>query len=114
MTTAKTYYKMGFPIIISRITIFVQFFNVLFSATLKDKTKIAAIGLANSILCIFGQYFMLGFLVPLETLTSQAYGAGNMRLCGVYLNRALVLLHVVMVPIFIILWNSEAILLSLG
>ena len=114
MTTAKTYYKMGFPIIISRITIFVQFFNVLFSATLKDKTKIAAIGLANSILCIFGQYFMLGFLVPLETLTSQAYGAGNMRLCGVYLNRALVLLHIVMVPIFIILWNSEAILLSLG
>ena len=57
---------------------------------------------------------MFGFLVPLETFTSQAYGAGDIRLCGVYLNRALILYHIALIPIFIILLNTKAILLGFG
>ena len=92
----------------------IHFVNIIFSAFLEDKTKIAAVGLGNSILCIFSIYFMWGFLLPLETYTSQAYGAGDIRLCGVYLNRALILYHIAMIPIVIILLNIESILLSFG
>ena len=92
----------------------IHFVNIMFSAFLEDKTKIAGIGLGNSILCIFSIYFMFGFLVPLETFTSQAYGAGDIRLCGVYLNRALILYHIALIPIIIILLNTKAILLGFG
>ena len=70
MTTAKTLYKMSFPSTLSRMTMFVHFYNVTFSAVLENKAKIAGIGLANSVICIFAFYFFLGFLEPLNTLTS--------------------------------------------
>ena len=35
---------------------------------------------------------MLGLSCAQETLTSQAYGAKNLYLCGVYLNRGVVIL----------------------
>ena len=70
LKTAKTFYRMSFPVIISRMAIFINFYNVVLSATFHNETKIAAVGLANSILCIFSTYFILGFMMPLETLTS--------------------------------------------
>ena len=112
LTTAKTFYSMSFPVMISRLAMFTNFYNVAFSATLQSQTKIAAVGLANSILAIFATYFTFGFMVPLETLTSQAYGAGNLRLCGVYLNRAIILLHIAFIPMAIIFYNLEEILLK--
>ena len=105
---------MSFPVIISRMAIFINFYNVVLSATFHNETKIAAVGLANSILCIFSTYFILGFMMPLETLTSQAFGAGDLRQCGVYLNRALILLHISMIPMLFLFFNLEPILIAFG
>ena len=53
---------------------------------------------------------MMGFLIPLETLTAQAFGAGDIPKCGVYLNRALILTHIAIIPIFTLLLNQRSIL----
>ena len=50
----------------------------------------------------------------LETLVSQAFGFGNISLCGVYLNRARLISTLAFIPIMIILLYSEPILLKLG
>ena len=55
-----------------------------------------------------------GFSTALDTLQSQAAGAGNFELCGVYLHRSRVVLSIIFVPILIVLLNSESILLKLG
>ena len=50
----------------------------------------------------------------LETLVSQAYGFGNIQLCGIYLNRARIISTIVFIPIMFVFMHSEAILLKLG
>ena len=50
----------------------------------------------------------------LETLVAQAYGAGQLQLCGVYLNRARVINTVIFVPLLIILLFTKPILMALG
>lgn len=50
----------------------------------------------------------------IEILSSQAFGAGNKKLCGVYLYRGCILLTLAYVPILLTLLQSENILLMLG
>ena len=50
----------------------------------------------------------------LETLVSQAYGKKMYQLCGLNLNRHLLLVSLIFIPISVLLWNSEKILLYLG
>ena len=58
---------------------------------------------------------MIGLNTGIETLTSQGFGAGNLRLCGLYLNRGAFILTA-----FFLIFNivpsmfSTEILLQLG
>ena len=63
---------------------------------------------------ILGMAFILGFNSVLDTLVSQAAGAGNYELCGVLQNRGQLFVTLLFVPIVVILFQSERILLSLG
>ena len=55
--------------------------------------------MGNMIQNMFGLSIVCGFNGALETLVSQAYGSGNLRLCGVYLNRGRFILLMAFVPI---------------
>ena len=48
---------------------------------------LAALSSATSAIVIVVTSIQFGFNNALVTLTSQAYGAGDSRLCGLYLNR---------------------------
>lgn len=50
----------------------------------------------------------------LETLVSQSYGSGNLKLCGTYLNRGRFILLCSFVPVAIILSNAQIILVTIG
>jgi MATE family multidrug resistance protein len=50
----------------------------------------------------------------LETLVPQAFGAGNLTLCGVYLNGGRLLITVVIIPIFIAIQFLDKFYISLG
>lgn len=51
-----------------------------------------------------------GLAFTLETLCGQAYGAGEYRLVGVYLQRMLAFLSLLSVPMAILCWNAGALL----
>ena len=49
---------------------------------------VAGIGLGHNYIQIMGMMVINGVLLALDTLVSQAKGAGNLEFCGVILNRA--------------------------
>ena len=55
-----------------------------------------------------------GFNGTIETFVSQSYGAGNGYMCGVHLNRARVIVSVIFIPIVILFFFTEPILVSFG
>ena len=74
----------------------------------------AGVGLGDVALAFLGQYALLGLNNAIETLAAQAAGAGNLHLAGVYLNRGRVLLTLFFIPMTILYFYIENILLYLG
>jgi len=61
---------------------------------------VAGIGLGHNYIQIMGMMVIFGILLALDTLVSQAKGAGNLEYCGVILNRArfiVLILYAIMV-----------------
>ena len=56
----------------------------------------------------------MGCNCALDTLVSQAAGAGNLRQCGVYLNKSRFVVLCLFLPILAILLNTESVLVALG
>jgi MATE family multidrug resistance protein len=74
---------------------------------------IAASGVANSLhlgFVIFG----MGLLLGLDTLVSQAYGAGDLRLCRAWLRRGIQLAVLSAVPLMLVLAGVWAAVPTLG
>ena len=70
----------------------------------KDDVQTAAVGLGNAVVYIFGLAIVVGLNAGLNTFVSQAYGAGQYELCGVYLwrGRIVLIFSIVLIsPIFI-------------
>jgi multidrug resistance protein, MATE family len=81
--------KMACPIIITCfLTILSEQINFFFVGNLNDTQSLAAVGLGNMFINISAFALFFGMNAALETLVSQAYGAKNLPLCGVYLWRA--------------------------
>lgn len=57
---------------------------------------------------------MTGLNGALDTLVSQAFGYGQIRLCGTIFNRGCIILTLVFIPIAILLSFSEPLLVKLG
>ena len=60
---------------------------LIFAGHLGDSSNLAVMGLAHSTMNIIVMSVMVGVNAAQETLTSQSFGAGKLRLCGMYLNR---------------------------
>ena len=82
------FYKLSVPAILSSVLMYSEVVvTTIFAARMNDKTKLAAVGLSAVYLDIMIISLMMGINMGLETLASQAFGHGNIRLCGLYLNR---------------------------
>ena len=88
--------------------------NAYFAGQLKDEAKLAGIGLAQTTLYTFMWAFMIGFTIPTSTFTSQAFGKGDLRLCGIILNRGRFIVTTFFCPMAVLLLFSRKILLALG
>lgn len=81
--------------------------------------------MGNMLINLLGLSILQGLNSAIETLVSQCYGSSlNLdrsqhyrdqmrRSCGVYLNRGRFVVTAALVPIGLLLWNSEAILVAL-
>jgi len=58
----------------------------------------AGVGMAIMYINIFCNSLVVGINSTLQTLVPQAYGFGDLRMCGVYLNRARIALTLSYIP----------------
>ena len=88
-----------------------------FLGHLDDVNLIAGVGMGNvcmGFMGFMGMTIISGLNRALDTLISQAYGAKNYELCGIYLNRARFVTTVLFIPIIFISMNVGNALVYLG
>lgn len=73
--------------------------NLIFIGHLGDASKVASCGLGNMIIFIFGNAAFQGMNSGLETFTSQAFGANNLKLCGMYYQRGRIVVLLYWIPL---------------
>lgn len=92
----------------------VEAISTVFNGHLPEKEMIAASGLAHMYPQIICLSLILGMNNTLSTFISQSYGAGNLPLCGIYLNRARVIASLMFIPMLVLLLMCETVLVRLG
>ena len=93
------------------------FINVLFISHQngkQDETLISGIGMGFMFVEIMVTAPAKGLNSALETLVSQAFGAGELTMCGVYLNRGRLIFSVYFLVALIVIINADRILSFLG
>ena len=87
---------------------------MVFVGYLHDAAKMAGVGMGNTVLNMIGLSIACGLNGAIETLVSQAYGAGKYKLCGTYLNRGRAIILIFFVPIIVFFFFCEDILVGIG
>ena len=109
-------FRIATPAVLSNMMAVVTVItNTMIAGRMNDPTKLAAVGLANVCFGIMMLSVMSGLNSAQETLTSQAYGFGDLKLCGIYLNRGRAVLMVFFVPLVVLpAFFAEQILVAIG
>ena len=95
----KYFARLAVPIVLSNFSgLLMLAINSVFAGR-NDATALAAVGLGNVCSFIFVISIVTGLNSGQETLTSQAFGSGNLPLCGLYLNRGALIILVFFVPL---------------
>jgi MATE family multidrug resistance protein len=107
--------KVAVPTILGQVfALLVIASNTAFIGHLGDSAKLAGVGLGTLYVNIFCQSIILGLNGAVSTFVSQSYGAGNVRKCGIYLNRGRVVAIMAFIPIVMILLMCEKFFLAIG
>ena len=72
--------------------------NAIIAGHLGDANKLAAVGIGNCTNNVIIFSIMLGLNAAIDTLNSTAFGDGDLKLCGSYLNRGRVILTTFFIP----------------
>lgn len=73
--------------------------NIWFIGQQNDTTQLAAIGLGNMVVSLTAYSLVIGMNTALETLVSQAFGRRNLKDCGLYLHRAILMVTLFLIPL---------------
>ena len=94
-TTCKLYkifLKLAVPAVLTTVLFCLcNVILVIFAGMLDDPIYVAVVGLTWTSVHTLAYSVIIGLNSAQETLTSQAYGSGNVQLCGLYLNRGMVI-----------------------
>ena len=90
-----------------------EMINLSFIGQLGNEALIDGVGLGNMTQNMLALSIILGFNAVLDTLLSQAVGAGNIEQCGVYMHRGRFIVTCLFVPLTFVLMNAEKLLISL-
>jgi MATE family multidrug resistance protein len=77
--------------------------NTIFIGTLNDEVLITSLGLGNMTINTAVLSILIGLSSTLETLIPQAYGAKNIRLCGIYTQRGMLICSMAFAILVVIL-----------
>lgn len=95
------------------LSILAEQINYFFVGNLNDTVALAAVGIGNMTINVIAIATIMGMNTALETRVAQAFGAGNLRKCGVFLNRGRIVIISMLLPLFGILYFTEEILVML-
>ena len=111
----KTFLKIAVPAMLTNLSsIITMIVSYTFAGHL-DKTQLAALGLTFSVNNIMVVSLLIGLSSAQETLTSQAFGANDLHLCGVYLNRGFFIIMAFFIPLAVIpSMFAEKIFMAMG
>lgn len=104
--------KLFFSIVIPTLTqnalgFILLIINLYFVGLLNNAAMTAGFGLATTFIHVCGMSLMIGTNCTQETLTSQAFGAGELVRCGILLNRGRLILLAMSVPISLLFLFSK-------
>ena len=88
----------------------VAFCNIYFMGHADDPDLMAGVGLGNMLLnvCIFS--ISQGMASTIETFVGWSYGSEKYSECGLHLNRARLMLLVILAPVILLFFNVDTIL----
>ena len=112
----REFLKLAVPSIITNMLGFMLITtNSIYAGILEDPLVLAAVGIGNVCCVIIVLTMFVGINSAQETLTSQASGDGNTRLCGHYLNRGFAINLVFYIALVVCFsFFTDKTLLSLG
>ena len=91
---------IAFPAFIAFLThILVEIINLIFVGHLGKAALMAGVGIGNMYINIVAHSVSVGLNNGLSTYVSQCNGQGNLRLCGIYLNRGRFIALMAQIPI---------------
>lgn len=128
LDSLKRIAKESFPIITS--SIFFQLvgqMNIIFVGQSDDPMLLAGVGMGSMLINIFVFATSQGLAGTIETFVGRDFGAGNLAMqsgneglasrkfkeCGIHLNRAKVIITLVLLPIFVAFFWADTILIKL-
>lgn len=107
--------KIGVPgIVMLCSALFVEVVNTSFVGHIGQEAMMAGVGMANMYVNICCLSIIFGLTHVLNTLVSQSFGTGNIRLCGIYFYRARILITLALIPMLVFLLNAEILFDYLG
>jgi len=106
-------FKLAFPVVATYILQYsLNITNLIFIGHISAE-KLAAAALGVMYVNITGYAIALGFATAVDTLCSQAFGAGSYKLMGLVAQRAAIMLVFITIPIFILWYYCSDILILL-
>ena len=107
----KDIFTLSWPIFLtSELLALLYFVNLLWIGHRYSSDQLAGASLACTMINIVGQSFIIGMSSSLDTLCGAAYGAGSYEMVGIYLQRMIVIIHLLIILIAVIFLFSRQIL----
>lgn len=103
--------RLSYPVI---FTYLLEFFPSIISLTLvghmdspMTKQYVDGVSLSSMVMNLTGVAFGFGLATAMDTLCSQAFGAGKPRLLGVYFQSGVIVLGLTVVPVWVLNWFTS-------
>ncbi|XP_024023313.1 protein DETOXIFICATION 16 [Morus notabilis] len=109
----KQLWLAGPMISVGLLQYFLQMISIMFVGHLGE-IPLSGASMATSFATVTGFSLLLGMAGALETLSGQAYGAKQYHLMSVYMQRSMIVLLLVSIPLAVIWANTEPILAAVG
>ncbi|KAE9607491.1 hypothetical protein Lal_00026616 [Lupinus albus] len=109
----KQLWLAGPLVSVSLLNYCIQIISVMFVGHL-GQLPLSAASMATSFASVTGFSFLVGMASALDTLCGQSYGAKQYSILGIHMQKAMLVLMIVSIPISIIWANTKSILIALG
>ncbi|KAJ1437823.1 Multi antimicrobial extrusion protein [Sesbania bispinosa] len=109
----KQLWLAGPLVSVSVLNYCLQIISVMFVGHLGE-LPLSAASMATSFASVTGFSLLVGMASALDTLCGQSYGAKQHHMLGIHMQRAMLILMIVSIPLAIIWGNTGSILIALG